>query len=295
VDGDTDRVTDVNLPEESVIATAASVVPTSDVLEPMERVDCRTPLGEIAVCRVTHAGEVPVYAPHDAATLGSAVGRLEALSDGFVLVAGAWERRSFAAPEVAHAVVLAVGADYSGTVERSAAAVRYAVEMLGLGRHDVPVDLAWREAVEQQESLVLDRNGRVCGSLASSIPDSVPPPELLEIGPSAIVLPEYLSDEFLAPFARSKMRCTIVVKDATRVRVSPVCHAAWSKNGGRLAVMEPMHLLAVATNPVTATGPDADALAFRTAVAEAVPDVPVHDVSRESAAKDRRPSWRFWS
>jgi hypothetical protein len=295
IDGDSDHVTDVSLPAESVVATAASVVPSSDALEPLERVECRTPLGEIAVCRVKRPGEVPVYAPHDAATLGSAVGRLEALGDGFVLVAGAWERRSFAAPEVAQAVVLAVGADYSGTVERSAAAVRYAVELLGLGRHDVPVDLAWREAVQQQESLVLDRNGRVCGSLASSDPDSAPPPELLEIAPSAIVVPEYLSDDFLAPLARSSMRCTIVVKDATRIRVSPVCHAAWSKTGGRLAIMDPMRLLAVATNPVTATGPDADAGAFRDAVAEAVPEVPVHDAPRESATDDPRPKWRFWS
>ena len=125
--------------------------------------------------------------------------------------------------------------------------------------------------------------------------DSAPPPELLEIRPSAIVLPEYLSDEFLAPFARSKFRCTIVVKDATRIRVSPVCHTAWSKTGGRLAVMEPMRLLAVATNPVTATGPDADAGAFRDLVAEALPDVPVHDVANESGAEDRRSKWRFWS
>jgi len=295
VDGDSDHVTDVSLPEDSVVATAASVVPTCDALEAVERVECSTPLGEIAVCRVTRPGEVPAYAPHDAATLGSAVGRLEALSDGFVLVAGAWERRSFAAPEVAHSVVLAVGAGYSGTPERSAAAVRYAVETLGLGQHEVPVDLAWREAVALRQPLVLDRNGRVCGSLTLQNSDSAPPPELLEIRPSAIVLPEYLSDEFLAPFARSKFRCTIVVKDATRVRVSPVCHTAWSKTGGRLAVMEPMRLLAVATNPVTATGPDADAGAFRDLVAEALPDVPVHDVAHESGAEDRRSKWRFWS
>jgi len=295
LDGGADQVTDVSLPEETVVATATSVLPQTAALQPLERVDCRTHLGELSVCRVTNSGEVPVYAPDDAATLGSAVGRLESLSDGFVLVAGAWERRSFAAPEVAHAVVLAVGSGYSGTLERSAAAVRYAVEILGLARHEIPVDAAWREAVQQRESLILNRHGRVCGSIPPLSSNPVSTLEALGETAEVVVLPEYLSDEFLTPLARSSIRCTIVVKDATRVRISPVYYRAWSKNGGRLAVMEPMQLLAVATNPTSPTGPDADAREFRDLVAQALPDIPVHDVPLETATEEPRPAWKFWS
>jgi len=289
------RVTDVSLPEETIVATATSVLPDTVALEPLERVECGTPRGELSVCRVTQAGEIPVYAPDDATTLGAAVSRLETLSDGFVLVAGAWERRSFAAPEVAHAVVLAVGSSYSGTLEHSAAAVRYAAEILGLGRCDFPVDGGWHEAVQRRESLLLDRHGTVCDSIPPMSSD--PTSTLAQCGdaPAAILVPDYLSDELLKPLARSTFRCTLVVKDATRVRISPVYYRAWSKNGGRLAVMEPMRLLAVATNPTSPTGPDANASEFRELVAEALPGTPVHDVPLESAAVNKPPKWKLWS
>jgi hypothetical protein len=295
IDDGGDRVTDVSLPEETVVATATSVLADTAGLHPLECVECRTPLGELSICRVTQAGEIPVYGPDDATTLGAAVSRLEASSDGFVLVAGAWERRSFASPEVAHAVVLAVGSTYSGTPERSAAAVRYAAEILGLGRCDIPLDCAWREAVQRRESLIVDRNGAVCDRMPPMSSDPVPMLAQLGDSPAAILVPDYLSDVLLTPLARSTFRCTLVVKDATRVRISPVYYRAWSKNGGRLAVVEPMRLLAVATNPTSPTGPDAKANEFRELVAEALPGTPVHDVPHESAAANKRPKWKLWS
>jgi len=66
-------------------------------------------------------------------------------------------------------------------------------------------------------------------------------------------------------------------------------------NGGRLAVIEPMRLLGVATNPTSPTGPDAKANEFRELVAQALPGTPVHDVPHESAAVNKRPKWKLWS
>jgi len=294
LDADVDRITGIHLPEGTVVATASSVVSECDGLEPLERVASDASREELTICRVTRPAEVAVYGPDDAPTLNAVLARLEAHTAGFALVAGAWERRSFAAPEVSDAVVLAVGPGYSGNPERSAAALSHDAEILSLSRPDVPVDSAWLEAERASLPLVLDRHGRVCRSIPTDA-DPVPVLEALGEAPALVAVPDFLTDTLLVPLVRSDLRCEIVVKDPTRVRASPVYYRAWLKRGGSVSVMEPMHLLAVATNPTSPTGPDADPHDFRRRVAEALPDIPVHDVPLESSARDRQPLWKFWA
>jgi hypothetical protein len=63
-----------------------------------------------------------------------------------------------------------------------------------------------------------------------------------------------------------------------------VYFTAWVKGGGRVAVMEPMRVLAIATNPTNPDGPDADPAAFRRLVADAVPGVPHGSISLPAGA-----------
>jgi len=245
----------------------------------------------MGICRVERAAEVPLYGPDDTRALGAVLAKLETWSEGLVLVAGAWERHSFAAPDVAQATVLAVASGYSGTPERSAAAVRYAVEIFGLSRSEFPVDRVWRDAVALKRALAVDRHGR----LLAEVSWRVAPLEALGQELAGIVVPDYLTDGLLTPLVRSDVRCTLVVKDPTRIRVSPVYYTAWVKGGGQVAVIETMRVLAIATNPANPDGPDVDAATFRGLVTEAVPDVAVHDVRLEVPAVDDRPRWKFWS
>jgi hypothetical protein len=289
-----DRVTGVTLPQGAIVATAASVVDDAPTLEPLERIDCTTPLGELCVCRVTESSEVPVYGPDDGPMLGAALDRLEARTQGLVMVNGAWERHGFAAPDVTRAVVLAVGSTYSGEPQRSAAAVRYTVEMLGLPRHTVPLDRVWREAADRGRRQAVDRNGQQLGEFPEDDADRAFALESLGSDLEALVVPGFLSDSLLSSLVRSQVCCTLVVKDASRVRVSPVYYTAWTKKGGQVAVIEPTNLIAVASNPTNPNGPDADAADFRRLVSEAVPEVAVHDVVLEAEEEPERPKWKFW-
>jgi len=293
-DDDAVDVPGIVLPEGTFVATAASVLPEAPNLETLELVSGDTALGDICLCRLRHSAEVPVFGPDDPAMLRRLLDRLAALSDGPALVRGAWERPGFAAPGVSDAVLLSVGAGYSSTPEGSAAAVHYAGEILGLPRCDeVPADRGWREAAEAGTPLALDRNGHVLESIPAATRNPLPVLEALASELAAVVLPEHLSDAFLVPLARSRLRCTLVVRDATRVRVSPVYHRAWAKHGGRLRVIDPMRLLAVATNPSRPGGANVEG--FRELVAAAVPDLPVRDVRQDAEAGSRKSRWKFWS
>jgi hypothetical protein len=285
-----DRFTGITLPEGAIAATAAAVLEAGGPLDPLERIDCGAPPGEMGICRVVRSSEVPLYGPDDTKALDAVLRKLESWSRGIVLVAGAFERHSFAAPDVTQAVVLSVGAGYSGTPERSAAAVRYVVDIFSLERCDFPVDRAFRDATAAHGAVAVDRNGEVLCEVAGRIA----PLEALGKDLAAILLPDFLADTLLTTLVRSDVRCTLVVKDPTRVRVSPVYHTAWIKGGGRVAVMEPTRVLAIATNPANPDGPDAEPGSFRQLVAEVVPEIAVHDVRVETPAIEERPRWKFW-
>ena len=88
--------------------------------------------GPVALCHVARGGELEIYGPEEASDMRDVLSRLADVAGSTVLVDGGWGRRAFAAPSVTDGVVLVVGAGYSPTPERSAAAVRYLLDVFSL-------------------------------------------------------------------------------------------------------------------------------------------------------------------
>jgi hypothetical protein len=294
---DRQPVTRVRLPEGAWIASSApqSGEEGNAVLEPVEPTDHSSILGQVTIQRVTAAGEVDLHGPGEAPSMDAVLARLGELSRGMVLVDGGWERRAFASPGVTDGVVLVLAAGYSATPERSAAAARYLVETLSAPPCDESARHAWGETASKGATVLLDARGQMTGLMPPGLSDPTPALRTPEGVPvSTVVLPHGLNDEFMIPLVRSQLRCTLVVRDATRINVSPVYYKAWLKGRGRIQVVRPLRLLAVATNPWNPAGPDADPVEFRAAVATALPDLPVHDVVLEGDPVERKPAWKFW-
>ncbi|HEX4826403.1 MAG TPA: hypothetical protein VFV19_19035 [Candidatus Polarisedimenticolaceae bacterium] len=290
-------VTKMRLPEGAWIATSAPSGPAEGQarLDLVESTPWSTTLGPVSIYRVVGAGEVDLHGPGESDSMKTVLKRLSELSGGMVLVDGAWERRAFAAPGVTDGVVIVFAAGYSATPERSAAAARYLVETLGAPPCDEAARDAWEETASKGAAALLDPRGRPYGVLPPGIDDPVPALKTPEGAPaSAVVLPHGLNDEFMIPLVRSAMRCTLVVRDATRINVAPVYYKAWLKGRGRIQVVRPLRILAAVTNPWNPSGPDADPAAFREIVAGALPDLPVHDVVLESGGDRAKPAWKFW-
>jgi hypothetical protein len=292
----TKPVTRMAVPEGAWIATADGTVEAGDLdVEHRESTPWETPLGNVSIFRVLRGGEIDLHGPGEAMAMQAVIERLVSLSGGTVVVDGGWERRAFAAPGVSDGIVLVLGAGYSPSPDRSAAAARYVVETLSVGPCDESARGAWEEIAKQGAAALLDTRGRPAGVLPPGLEDPVlalDPQGSQPIG--TVVLPHGLNDEFMIPLVRSHFRCTLVVRDSTRINVAPVYFKAWLKGKGRIQVVRPTRILGVATNPVNASGPDAEPAEFRKMVAQALPDLPVHDVVLESGEETRKPAWRFW-
>lgn len=289
-------VTRIPLPAGAYVATAAGAVESAETgLELLESTGCETPLGNVRLYRVAEGGAVDLYGPDEGGAMSEILERLEELSGGTVLVEGNWDRRAFAAPGVTDGMVPVLGSGYSATPERSAAAARYHMETLSIPVCDAATRSAWEEAADRGVTALLDAAGRRVGVLPPSLEDPLPAlrgPDSSPVG--TVLLPYGLNDEFMMPLVRSTFRCALVVRDATRISVAPIYFKAWLKRRGRIHVVRPARLIAVATNPVNHAGPDADPAEFRRVVASALPDLHVHDVVLESGEEIRRPVWKFW-
>ena len=290
-------VTKMRLPEGAWIATSGPSASGDGQarLDLVESTPWTTTLGPVAIQRVVQAGDVDLHGPGETDSMRTVLQRLSELSGGLVLVDGAWERRAFAAPDVSDGVVIVLAAGYSATPERSAAAARYLVETLSAPPCDEAARDAWEETASKGAAALLDPRGRPYGVLPPGIEDPALALKTADGAPaSAVVLPHGLNDEFMIPLVRSAVRCTLVVRDATRINVAPVYYKAWLKGRGRIQVVRPLRLLAAVTNPWNPSGPDADAATFREIVATALPDLPVHDVVLEAGADRSKPAWKFW-
>lgn len=286
----------VGLPEGAWLATAEGTVAESEAgLELGEVTPCATLLGPVGLYRVTKSGEASLHGPTEVDAVRDVSTRLSERSGGIVFVEGGWERRGFAAPGICDGIVLVVAAGYSATPERSAAATRYLVETLSVPPCDETARGAWVETASGGAAALLDGSGRSIGVLPPGLDDPVPalkPRDGVEV--ATVVLPFSLNDDFMIPLVRSSIRCTLVVRDATRINVASVYFKQWLKGRGRVQVVFPAKLIGVATNPFNASGPDADAETFRALVATALPELPVHDVVLDSPEGQRKPAWKFW-
>jgi hypothetical protein len=289
-------VTRLALPEGAFVATAADTVRGAEGgLELVESTSWTTPLGLIGIYRMFRGGEVDLHGPSESEGMAEVLARLGEVSGGLVLVDGGWERRAFAAPGTVDGTILVVGSSYSASPERSAAAARYVVETLTVPACDEPGRVAWEETASSGAAALLDARGKAIGVLPPGLED---PTRALETQGratvSTVVLPHGLNDEFMVPLVRSAFRCSLVVRDATRLNVAPIYFKAWLKGAGRFHVVRPMKLVAVATNPVNHAGPDAEPASFRDLVGGALPELPAHDVVLESGELHRKPAWKFW-
>jgi len=250
----------------------------------------------VAIVRVEEEGPIVLHGPEDGERMARVLDRLAVAATGPICVTGRWERRSFASPGRVDGWILAVGAAFSPTPERAAAAVRHHVELSRLPVADAGVRLAWEVVRSTNDVVLVGDSGAVLGTAPRGAADTTAAVRAADPARlRAIVFPGALRDESVQPLVRGDWRGDLVVHDATRVHVAPVWYRAWLKDGGAVRVVRPSRLIAIATNPVSPVGEDADAIAFRSLVEAEVAGTPVHDVLLESPESARPHGWRLWS
>jgi hypothetical protein len=269
------------LPEDAIVTMPTQFCELADAgLEILRMTDCHTALGRILLCRVAEAGYVQVAGPVSTAGQMGICAEMIALGADTVLIDGAIDRRSVAAPYASDAVILATGAALSGRMTEVAAETAHVVELYSLPvlRDEAALEeiakhtgekrilclgaagsraLDLKTGLEAGRRIGAEMDGEVRyvylpGALTKSLPESVPP--------------------------RLLKNAAFVVEDPTKIFIDRNAWRRLRARGLRVFPVAGVKIAAISVNPYSPAGFSFDSGALVRAVSAAVGGIPVIDV-----------------
>jgi hypothetical protein len=272
----------IRLPPMALVATTDTLLERSGVrAEVPVRTEHRTPLGRVVVARLLERGTVEVAGPVAAQDVGEVVETMRRLGAARVLVDGSIDRRAGASPRLADGVVLSTGAVLSADLDQLARRTKAAVDLLTLGAVE-DARLRSRAAALRTSALLLDGGDAIPldTSIVHDRVEGIVP--LIRARPDvcAVVVRGALCEPLLEQVGRARRGAplTVITGDATRVFLGRGTCARHRSRGVMLAVLAPIPLLAVTTNPIAPLRHRFDAGELRARIAAELPGVPVLDV-----------------
>jgi hypothetical protein len=270
------------LPEGSIVTVPAELHALADAgLEILSMTEHRTALGRVMICGVAEAGHVQVAGPVSTAGQTEICAEMLKLGADTVLIDGAIDRRSVAAPHASDAVILATGAALSARVSEVAAETAHAVELYGLPLLD---DEAARAAIAERAhekrilrigagSKVLDlKTGLGAGGLIGGE---------LDEDSRYVYLPGALTKSLAEGVpAKSLANAAFVVTDPTKIFIDRLSWRRLRAKGLKVFVLSGVNVVAVTVNPYSPSGLIFDSEELVRAVRDAVGGIPVTDVRR---------------
>lgn len=283
----------IHAPRGTVVATAEEAIKESEAkLDVVAPTDFVTQLGRVYIARVREAGNVVLVGPNHSSEMIAAIDLLKYHGCDLILADGAFDRVAAASPSVTEATILATGAfldpSLNATVERTAETIWQF--QLRRPRDARVLELARAAIADRRVGLISDdlqfrdlnlrtalESGDIIRGAASGDTKAI------VIGGSLVtgLLEDLMKDPALVKRAR------IIVRDGTRIFITPAVWRRFVNLGGQLRVVDPIHLLALTVNPYSPVGPSYDPETFLQRIGEAAAPLPVFDLMLGQSANTR--------
>lgn len=244
----------------TIIATAKQCIFNSDITkEILVATNLNTPLGEILIIRALSDGFVELAGPSKNADLLKIKNILYDLNCDLVIVDGAVNRKSYAAPIVTDATILATGAAFSHDIGKVIEHTSHLVNILSLeAENDLQIISLSKEIFN------LGTIGIISPNFEVKIIDIINAREALKnikkellVDFPNIVVKGIVSDNFieeLMNYANIYNRIVLLVEDSTKLFISRDVLSRFQKSGGILKVLNPIKIVGVTINPKSPNG-----------------------------------------
>ena len=287
IDGETvDQVTRTQKPE--IVLREGMYFGTSEthyrqrrlVSELIDVSDENTSLGRVVTARALTGGKILLSGPSSASSLRRWMGDMRRLGIDLVIIDGALSRMSSASPAVSQSMILATGAAYSANINTLVSKTAHVVDLVNLeltsekNRNTLSLlDKGLWFIDKQGELHTLD----TMTSLSKDIHfQGMEDCETLYVAGALV-------DGFLEKVRKNKnlKQVELVVRDFTKIFVTPQQFRLFIKAGGRISVLQKSKLIAVTVNPTSSSGYvlDSDTLCAR--LSEAI-RLPVYDLIKNN-------------
>ena len=260
IDGETtDQVTLTQKPE--IVLREGMFFGTSEmhyrqrrlVSELIDVSDVTTSLGRVVTAKALTDGKILLSGPASTVGLRQWMADMRRFDIDLVVIDGALSRMSSASPAVSQSMILATGAAYSANLPTLVQKTAFVVDLINLPLTDgedirrlLPLEKGvwWTDGEGQLHEL----NGLT--SLAKEIRfDGMEQCRQLYVAGALV-------DGFLEKVRKNKnLRQTeIVVRDFTKIFVTPLQFRTFLKSGGSIHVLQKSQLLAITVNPTSPSG-----------------------------------------
>ena len=283
IDGEkTDQVTQTEKPEIELYEGTLFV--TSEyhyrqrqlLSEIVDLSDESTSLGRLVTARVLQAGKVILSGPATTGGVRRVLDRMGEYGVDLTIVDGAWSRKSHAAPTVTDGLILSTGAAIAPDLNTIVKKTSELHDLMQLPAYET--DKADELLQVENGIFALEDGNPVSLNIPSSLLSDKYKTELFSHG-NQLFISGILTDMMLnflkmQPEAKG---CAVVVKDFTKIFVTPMTLRLFQSKGGKLYVLKRPNLIAVTVNPVAPSGFSVPSDVLVEAM-ERVFEVPVYDV-----------------
>lgn len=282
----TDLVTGTDKPRvfldtDTIVSVPTQLYELADAgLEILKMTEYNSSIGQIMLCRVATSGYVQIAGPVINASHQKMCEEMLDLGAELVLIDGAIDRKSIAAPGTSDAIILSTGAVLSRSMKK---VIEETAHTVGLYRLPILEDGGDKDIIlehlgEERPMIVGGGDVRILdittGLGAGKFLDG-------QINESTeyIYVPGAFTQSVVADINPRKLKnITFVLKDPTKIFIDSVSWGQLRKKGLKVKVLENINVAAITVNPSAPGGYAFEHEDLLRGMQEAIPDIPVIDV-----------------
>ena len=286
VDGETtDQVTRTQKPE--ITLRQGMYFGTSEmhyrqkrlVAELIDVSDENTSLGRVVTAKALTEGKILLSGPSSSSSLRRWMKDMRRVGIDLVVIDGALSRMSLASPAVSQSMILATGAAYSTNMNTLVQQTKFVVDLINieLSSND---NLKLLMPIEKGVWYIDDEGALHELSNSSSLSQDFRFEGMDRC--KSLYVAGALVDGFLEKVRKNpKLKTTeLVVRDFTKIFVSPQQYRMFLNAGGALRVLQKSKLIAVTVNPTSPLGVTLDSDTLCARLSEAI-QLPVYDLMKD--------------
>ena len=241
--------------------------------------DENTSLGRVVTARALTGGKILLSGPSSASSLKRWMSEMHRMNIDLVIIDGALSRMSSASPAVSQSMILATGAAYSANMNTLVSKTAHVVDLVNM-KLTSEDNLSSLMPLEKGVWFI-DKDGDLHNLDAMTSLSKDIHFEGMD-GCKTLYVAGALVDGFLEKVRKNKAlkQVELVVRDFTKVFVTPQQFRLFHKAGGRITVLQKSKLLAVTVNPTSPSGYVLDSEALCDRLSEAI-QLPVYDLFKE--------------
>ena len=283
-DGETqDLVTGTDKPKvylypETFVSVPSSLYESASAgLEILRMTKYHTSIGPVMICRVVDGGYVQVAGPVLTSEHRLMCDEMLSFGAKLILIDGAIDRRSIAAPETSDAIILATGAVLSRDIKRVAEETAHLAGLYGLP--EITDEHARSLFLGCDRLTIAGKSGAVGLDLKTGLDASSEIDDAIGEDTKYVFIPGALTGSVVRNINPKKFeRVTFVLKDPTKIFLSLGEWQRLRKRGFSAEVLKSIKIAAISVNPVSPEGYSFEHEKLIDIMEKAVPHIKIIDV-----------------